>query len=56
MDTTSRMRGLHPNSQISTLGFLIAGVIFPGMIPLLPFFLRYLLVDWATSAGRYRGY
>ena len=50
------MRGPHPNSQMSTLGFLIDGVIFPGMSPLLPFFVRYLLVDWATSVGRDRGY
>jgi len=37
---------------MNTLGFLIAGVLFIGLLPLLPFFFLYLLVDWLTSAAR----
>ncbi|WP_436928026.1 DUF7535 family protein [Halosimplex amylolyticum] len=51
MDTTSKMRGLHPNGEMSFIGYTIAAILVVGMLPLLPFFLLWLLVDRITSGG-----
>ncbi|WP_449404993.1 DUF7535 family protein [Halosimplex halophilum] len=52
MDTVSKMRGLHPNSEMAIIGYVIGALIALAMLPLLPFFLLYLLADWLTSVGR----
>ncbi|WP_459190713.1 DUF7535 family protein [Halosimplex sp. J119] len=56
MDTTSKMRGLHPNGEMNLIGYMIAGIIFLGMLPLVPFFLLWLLFDRLTSSGEPHSY
>ncbi|MFC7143011.1 hypothetical protein ACFQMA_25265 [Halosimplex aquaticum] len=56
MDTTSKMRGLHPNAEMSFIGYAIAAVILVGMLPLLPFFLLWLLVDRITGGREQQNY
>jgi len=44
-DTTSRSRGMHPNSEMTAVGYLMAGILVVLLLPLVPLFLLYLLID-----------
>jgi hypothetical protein len=55
MDTVSGTRGMHPNTEMTVIGYLIAATIAVAVLPLAPFVLLYLLVDRVTGVGSDRG-
>ncbi|WP_415383587.1 hypothetical protein [Halosimplex sp. TS25] len=51
MDTVSKSRGMYPNGEMSMIGYGIAAILFVGLLPLLPFFLLYYVVDKLLGSG-----
>ncbi|MFB6141595.1 MAG: hypothetical protein ABEJ26_14315 [Halosimplex sp.] len=41
----SAMRGLHPNSEMTVIGYTVFTLLLVVILPLLPFFLLYWVVD-----------
>lgn len=50
-DTTSLSRGMHPNSEMTAVGYIMAGVLLVLLLPLAPLLLLYLLIDRLGSGA-----
>lgn len=48
-DTTGPKRGMHPNGQMNIIGWTIVVLMLPLLVPLIPFFLAFYLVDWLSG-------
>lgn len=58
-DTVSRSRGLHGNSEMTVIGYVMAAILLVVVLPLLPIFLMLYLVDRlvrVSTGGDERGY
>ncbi|WP_164471781.1 DUF7535 family protein [Halosimplex salinum] len=56
MNSISKSQGLRPNGEMSMIGYAIAAILFVGLLPLLPVFVVYYVVDKITGGGRESDY
>jgi len=49
-DMVGKVRGAHPMAEMSVFGYLIAALLIPIMLPLLPFIALYLAYDRVANA------
>lgn len=44
------LAGYHPNGEMSLIGYVIGAGVLVVLLPLAPFILLYLAVDWLTGS------